>query len=84
MTFTEDQMTPPFPRTVKPARPGVYQSTHENDSSGEVWFSYWNGRRWNGGWYTPRRANHPINRSVREGAHPVQTWRGLNFNPEAQ
>ena len=71
------KLTPWFPETIKPVRPGVYQTT--SVCALEVFYSYWGGRAW--GWpsFTPHSAF-----VYKNYVSPIQArrWRGLAEEPK--
>jgi hypothetical protein len=69
-------LTPWFPGTVKPARPGVYERTDHD----EMWdFARWDGRRWMCGQLTPEEADTLVMHESMYQPHHGDTgfsWRG--------
>lgn len=61
-----------YPALIPPIRSGVFETTREDDK--EEWFSYWDGKNWNGQWSSPRFAIAHC--QYGEGAS-VRRWRGL-------
>jgi len=73
------KLTPWFPGTVKPARPGVYQREFPTF----VLFAEWTGRRWLAGRFTARCARVMCVVSNQQPSDPDCTrWRGLAEEPK--
>lgn len=76
------EKTPWFSRKVDPARSGVYE-VHDMPRDTDIYFSYFDGVSWHGGWTDVDRAykyrDHPDTIS---GCY--QGWRGLASDPNAR
>ncbi len=72
--MVEMKLTPWFPSTVQPARPGVY----ERDLPYPDQFSFWTGTCWLWSGRTPEQAADSL------GASAIQyvRWRGLAEKPQ--
>jgi hypothetical protein len=68
------KLTPWFPGTVKPVRPGVYETAYR----GIRWFRKWDGNRWYVGDETPSVAWKEKSRTAVTGF----PWRGLAEEPK--
>jgi hypothetical protein len=72
------KLTPWFFGIQRPARVGVYQVRSLGYTPGDLYFSYWDGTRFNGCWpdaeYAQRRPDWGV--GLRVG-----TWRGLAKKP---
>lgn len=78
----ESELTSWFPGTVKPARPGVYQT---RESDGTKFYNEWDGRRWHWG------IGHSPAKATNQGVMPadrqrllVTSWRGLAASQESK
>ena len=74
------KLTPWYPSSVKPARPGVYNTSYV-DSWHSKWtgYSYWDGRAWTSQCRDPERARV----SGTYYANQNKRWRGLAEAPTA-
>ena len=70
------KLTDWIPGKVKPVRVGVYQREYD---SGDVQYSYWNGKFWGLYGVTPKEAE--LDRSFSSRAQTLP-WRGLAEKPE--
>lgn len=66
--------TPWFSMKAKPVRIGVYEVDWQDGDT--TFFSYWDGRGFNGGWVTPQRAREHFNFGHKWSKKPTR-WRGL-------
>lgn len=78
--MSEKKLTPWFPASVKPARNGVYEVEGPEDL-GRNYFSYFDGERWHGQWFTPERARAKAP-GIGIGLQSDK-WRGLAQEPKA-
>lgn len=67
------QVTRWFPAKTKPDHIGAYEVTEESDDI--EWFSWWDGKRWNGQWGSVERAE--MHRYFGDTT-PTKRWRGLS------
>lgn len=84
MSKKKQELTPWFRRKTKPVRKGVYSVQGTSFGNEEV-YSHWDGRHWNGAWWTVDGAHHNRNFfsfEKHEGAcGPRLEWRGLAKKP---
>lgn len=71
-----EELTPWFPKAISPARPGVYEV---DAPTGTTYYSFFDGKRWNGEWWTPERA---VTRGDPGYGMQGKQWRGLSEQPK--
>ena len=71
--------TPWFPAKIKPARPGVYEVSDEDDASILRWFSYFDGTNFK--WFSTCPDEAFRQRDLGTGCI-VKRWRGLAEEPK--
>jgi hypothetical protein len=65
-----------FPANMTPVREGVYEVVFGD--SLDLYYSYFDGLRFNGGWWSAERANN----NRHDDDHGITAWRGLAEKPE--
>jgi hypothetical protein len=77
-----EELTPWFFPKVNPEKIGVYQ-VHDMPNDDDLYFSYFDGEKWHGGWTSIDRAY--TNREHPDTAPgPYKGWRGLASDPNAR
>ena len=82
--MSEPKLTPWFPASVKPARPGVYNvSCREREQTGR-WYGRFDGRKWYGSWGNSPddRVMYPYPQWTSTADGTPATWRGLAEKPQ--
>lgn len=78
---TKPTLTPWYPTSIKPARPGVYRTSFKpfsSDDSAREGYSYWNGKKWS----TQRPSRKRAEKADTFGAIQSKRWRGLAEDPQ--
>jgi hypothetical protein len=79
--MSKPKLTPWFPATQKPVRPGVYEVITRCSEEGQPAYSHFDGAYWNGGWESPERAAIRANFCDKTGSQGscelLLNWRGL-------
>ena len=76
----QQELTGWFPASMKPARPGVYQTYDPHLD--EEFYNVWNGKVWFFGHYTPNLAEAEArNDPQRMTSRDISRWRGLKAPP---
>ena len=69
-------MTAWFPAEACPARPGYYEVTWLYNKTPELWFNYWDGKRWWWGYKTLKEARKPYEPVHHIDGVVMLRWRG--------
>ncbi len=72
----QPNLTPWIPISSPPIRVGVYET--KSARSDAVYYSYWDGHRFHGEWYSPERA---MDNTDWEWGQQMAYWRGLAAKP---
>lgn len=78
------KLTPWFPESVKPARPGVYNVSCRTSGQSGNWFARFNGEHWSPGWETDKNYVFPLSDMESNSDRYLGTWRGLAEKPKGE